>query len=465
MGARTNPIGLESVRRDTMSQSEGREASVEPGRSPAFRQLEGREGRAFEDLYEVETVSGRMPVRPLACRRTDAGRAGGAQRGSSTSRGAPTVSVNRAVCLRILTDSAPISSETGPSLARFERAWNNTQGFSVRRWGSRGPSRRVSGQGDDLVDENPFHRAIYLTGPTAVGKSAVGVALARRLGAEILALDSMTLYKGMSIGTAKPTPEERGEVAHHLIDVLEPWESASVAQYRGWALATLEEVEGRGRRALFVGGTALYLKAALRGLFQGPAAEPSLRVELEEVAERLGDPALHARLATSDPATASRLHPHDRRRVIRALEVLAATGLPLSALQVEHHHPAPSSVSVFALERPREELCTRIDRRVVQMFGVGLLDEVRALQDAPRPLGVVASQGVGYREAIERLAGRLSHEEMVTRVQARTRQFAKRQATWFRGLAEVRPWPVPPDEPAEATAARLAARIEGGRTN
>ncbi len=315
------------------------------------------------------------------------------------------------------------------------------------------------------MDESPFHRAIYLTGPTAVGKSAVGIALARRLDAEILALDSMTLYRGMNIGTAKPPLEERDGVAHHLIDVLEPWESASVADYRGWALAALEEVEGRGRRTLFVGGTALYLKAALRGLFRGPAADPALRLELEEEAGRLGDPALHARLASLDPTTAARLHPNDRRRVIRALEVIAATGLPLSTLQVEHHRPAPSGVPVFALERPRDELCARIDHRVVRMFADGLLDEVRALQDAPRPLGVVAAQGVGYREAIERIAGRLSDEEMVTRVQARTRQFAKRQATWFRGLAEVRPWPVPPDESAEVTAARLAARIEGGRTN
>jgi tRNA dimethylallyltransferase len=316
------------------------------------------------------------------------------------------------------------------------------------------------------VEENPFHRAIYLTGPTAVGKSAVGIALASLLGAEILALDSMTLYRGMNIGTAKPALDERGGIAHHLIDVLDPWESASVADYRDWALAALRDVEGRGRRALFVGGTALYLKAALRGLFRGPAADPGRRLELEEEAGRLGDLALHARLASLDPATAARLHPNDRRRVIRALEVIAATGLPLSALQVEHSRPAPPGIPVFALERPREELYARIDRRVVQMFADGLLDEVRALQDAPRPLGVVAAQGVGYREAIDRLAGRLSDEEMVTRVQARTRQFAKRQATWFRGLAEVRPWPVPPDEPAEVTAERLAEQIveaEGSR--
>jgi tRNA dimethylallyltransferase len=304
--------------------------------------------------------------------------------------------------------------------------------------------------------ETPPHRAIYLTGPTAVGKTAVGVALARRLGAEVVALDSMTLYRGMDIGTAKPGPDERGGIPHHLIDVLDPWESASVAAYRAWALAMVSEVEARGCRVLFVGGTALYLKALLRGLCEGPAADPTLRRELEEVADRLGDAALHARLAEHDPTTARRLHPNDRRRVVRALEVIAASGRPLSLLQTEHDRPAPEGVKVVALERSRDELRGRIDHRVVRMFAEGFEDEVRALQAGPRPLGPVAAQGVGYREVLDRLAGRLTFEETVARVQARTRQFAKRQATWFRGLSEVRPWPLAVDEPPDVTADRLA---------
>ena len=140
------------------------------------------------------------------------------------------------------------------------------------------------------MHENVFHRAIYLTGPTASGKTAVGIALARRLGAEVLALDSMTLYRGMNIGTAKPAIDERGGIPHHLIDVIEPWESASVAAYREWARAAVREVERRGGQVLFVGGTALYLKALLRGLFQGPAADAALRAALERDAGEHGEP-------------------------------------------------------------------------------------------------------------------------------------------------------------------------------
>jgi tRNA dimethylallyltransferase len=313
------------------------------------------------------------------------------------------------------------------------------------------------------LSDDPFHRAVYLTGPTASGKTAVGVALARRLDAEVIALDSMTLYRGMDVGTAKPTAAEQEGVPHHLIDVLDPWESASVAQYRAWAVEAVAAIEARGRRVLFVGGTALYLKALLRGLFEGPGADPELRRDLEEEAERHGDAALHARLAAVDPAAAARLHPNDRRRVVRALEVAAATGRPLSAWQTGHGRPA-SGVAVVALQRPRAELCDRIDRRVVRMFEEGFIAEVERLQAGPRPLGPVAAQGVGYREVIDLLGGRSTRVETIVRVQARTRQFAKRQATWFRGLAEVRPWPVGNDEPAGAIARRLTEWIETFRS-
>jgi tRNA dimethylallyltransferase len=306
----------------------------------------------------------------------------------------------------------------------------------------------------DPVASGDTPAPIYLTGPTASGKSAVGVELARRLDAEVIALDSMTLYRGMDIGTAKPTVEERGGIPHHLIDVLDPWEAASVAEYRGWALEKVREIGARGKRALFVGGTALYLKAMLRGLFGGPGAVPELRARLEAEAERLGDAALHERLARVDPATAARLHPNDRRRVVRALEVFEATGLPLSDWQREHGRPAEGAL-VVAVERPRGMLHDRIDRRVRAMFAAGLVEEVRALQAGPGPLHPVPAQGVGYREVIDLLAGRATLDETIARVQARTRQFAKRQATWFRGLAEVRPWPVADEEPPELTARRL----------
>lgn len=308
---------------------------------------------------------------------------------------------------------------------------------------------------------SPLHRAIYLTGPTASGKTGIGVALARRLDAEVIAMDSMTLYRGMDIGTAKPTVEERQGVAHHLIDVLDPWQAASVADYRGWALKTLADVECRGKRALFVGGTALYLKALLRGLFQAPAADRELRESLEEEYRRLGAAALHGRLAAIDPVTARRLHPNDRLRIVRALEVIASMGQPLSTLQTEHEQPAPATVPVFAIERPRPELHTRINLRVEQMVQAGLVDEVRGLRSGPQPLGPVPAQGVGYREVIDHLEGRLPLERAVEQIKARTRQFAKRQSTWFRGLAEVKSEPVAGDESSEDVADRLALRIEG----
>ena len=306
------------------------------------------------------------------------------------------------------------------------------------------------------MDQNAFRRAIYLTGPTASGKTAVGVALARRLDAEVIAMDSMTIYRGMDIGTAKPTVAERRGIPHHLIDVIEPWESASVADYRDWASETVAAIEGRGHRALFVGGTGLYLKALLRGLFEGPGSDPELRHWLEQEAEATGDAALHARLAALDPTTAARLHPHDRRRIIRALEVIERTGRPLSIWQVEHQHPAPAGVQVYAMELPRADLHDRINRRVRSFFDAGLVEEVRALEAGARPLSPVAAQGIGYREVLAMLAGQATLDETIDRIQTRSRQFAKRQATWFRGLEEVRAFPVAPEDDPETIADRLA---------
>jgi tRNA dimethylallyltransferase len=307
------------------------------------------------------------------------------------------------------------------------------------------------------MTENPFHRAIYLTGPTASGKTAVGVKLARNLDAEIIALDSTTLYRGMDIGTAKPTLADRGGIPHHLIDVLDPWQTASVSNYRVWARAAIADVESRGKRVLFVGGTPMYLKVLLRGLFAGPAADLSLRQALEHEADSLGEDALHARLGSLDPAAAARLDRRDRRRIIRALEVIELTGKPLSTLQREHHQPAPPSVPVFALDLPRAVLRDRIDHRSLRFFEAGLVDEVRALMSFPRPLSATAAQAIGYREVIAMLRGELTLEQTIDRVQARTRQFAKRQATWFRSLAEARIVPVAPEEPAASIAARLSA--------
>ena len=308
------------------------------------------------------------------------------------------------------------------------------------------------------MTENIFHRAIYLTGPTASGKTAVGVALARLLGAEVVALDSMTLYRRMDIATAKPTVAERGGVPHHLIDIIDPWQSASVSLYREWAARAAAEIEARNKRVLFVGGTPLYLKALLRGLFNGPGADQELRLRLERDAHEYGDVSLHERLAALDPTTACRLHPRDRRRVIRALEVLELTGRPISEHQDEHDRPAPPNLPVLALELPRANLHERINRRVVSFFEAGLVDEVRALQSASQPLCDVAAQAIGYREVIAMLAEGASTGPTIERIQARTRQFAKRQATWFRGLEEVQSVPVSTCDSPEAIASLLVPR-------
>jgi tRNA dimethylallyltransferase len=311
---------------------------------------------------------------------------------------------------------------------------------------------------------NPFHRAIYLTGPTASGKTAIGVSLARRLDAEIVALDSTTLYRGMDIGTAKPTLAEREGIAHHVIDMLDPWETASVSDYREWARAALTAIEQRGKRILFVGGTPLYLKVLLRGLFSAPVSDPRLRQRLEHDADSQGEATLHARLSAVDPVTAARLHPHDRRRVIRALEVIEQTGRALSDLQTEHDQPAPASVPVFALEPPRAVLRDRINRRVLRFLEAGLIDEVTTLTSAPKPLSLAAGQAIGYREVIAMLAGTATLDQTIERMQARTRQFAKHQATWFRGLKEVRSVPVTSEESPETCADRLERAIEANRT-
>jgi tRNA dimethylallyltransferase len=279
----------------------------------------------------------------------------------------------------------------------------------------------------------------FLTGPTAAGKSAVGVELASRIDAEIVSLDSMALYRGMDIGTAKPTAEERRRVAHHLIDVLEPHEEYSLAQYVEAAHRCAAEIAGRGRQVLFVGGTPLYLKALLRGIFRGPPADVELRRRLADQSLQNGGQWLHQQVANVDPAAAARLHPNDVRRLIRALEVYEKTGRPISELQRQFGVGRPAAdCRVFALDWPKAELHGRIERRVEEMFTAGLVEEVCRLLASPRLLSKTARQAVGYREVIEHLEGRRSLAETIELVRRHTRQLAKRQCTWFRSLSECR---------------------------
>ncbi len=288
---------------------------------------------------------------------------------------------------------------------------------------------------------DPFAEAFVLTGPTGSGKSAVALDLAERLGGEIVAMDSMTLYRGLDIGTAKPSLEEQLRVRHHAIDVLDPWESANVAWWLARAAAACADIRARGKRPLLVGGTPLYLKAVLSGLFDAPPTNPELRTRLESDAERLGPIAFHRRLAAIDPPTAARLHPNDIRRVVRALEVWELTGQPISALQQTWEtatfagRSPGSTIPCAVLEWPRDELVRRIETRVDTMLAGGWLDEVRRLRELPRPLSKEASQALGYKELFAHSPDtEPPRPETVTAIKTRTRQFAKRQLTWFRSL-------------------------------
>jgi tRNA dimethylallyltransferase len=283
----------------------------------------------------------------------------------------------------------------------------------------------------------PFNDALVLTGPTASGKTALGIELAERMGVEIISMDSMAVYRGMDIGTAKVDADGRRRVRHHMIDVLDPWESSSVAWWLKRAADCCREIASRGKRVLFVGGTPLYLKGLLYGLFSGPPRNPAMRQELETEAASHGAEVLHDRLRHVDPETAARVHPNDRRRVIRALEIWKLTGRPISIFQKQWQAPQ-SDCRVLCLDLPRAELYARIEARVREMIAGGLVEEARRLCALPRPLSREAMQAVGYKEVFDYLEGVRSLDDTVTRIQTRSRQFAKRQLTWFRHLAPVR---------------------------
>ncbi len=287
----------------------------------------------------------------------------------------------------------------------------------------------------------------FLAGPTASGKSDVGVELADRLDAEIVSLDSMSLYRGMDIGTAKPSSQLRERVAHHLIDVIEPYEEYSVAEYVSAAQTACHEILARGKQPLFVGGTGLYLRAILRGVFDGPEADWDFRNQLEQEAADNEPGYLHQQLQLVDPQSATRLHPNDTRRLIRALEVHHVTGQPLS----EQQQQAPLPVSqrpdhVYWLAPPREWLYERINRRVEGMVEAELIGEIQRLLSVPAPLSRTARQALGYKEFIDELERSETRnlndaqiQACIELIQTRTRQFAKRQHTWFRNLTECSP--------------------------
>lgn len=273
----------------------------------------------------------------------------------------------------------------------------------------------------------------FLSGPTASGKSALAIPLARRLGAEIVSVDSMAVYRGLDIGTAKPDAAERASVPHHLVDVVDPAERYSVARWLADATWALADCRSRGRAILFVGGTPLYLRALRDGLAPLPPADANLRDRLAAEAEASGPEILHAKLGAIDPPAAARIHPRDAKRIIRALEVAELTGRPLSAAFAPASDPL-FEARLLIVDLPRATLYARIDRRVERMFATGIVEETQAALARPGGIGPTASQAAGYTEAIDLLAGRIDRAEAIRRTQQRTRQLAKRQLTWLRSF-------------------------------
>jgi tRNA dimethylallyltransferase len=300
-------------------------------------------------------------------------------------------------------------------------------------------------------------RVIALVGPTAVGKTDVAIELARRLRAEIVGCDSMQVYRGMAALTDQPTRAQRAAVPHHVLDQIDPAETFSVGRYRELARAAISDILRRGRPALLVGGTGLYLRALARGLCDAPQGDGALRQRLLDAAGLDGGDQLYTRLRQVDPEAASRIHPRNVRRVVRALEVFELTGRPLS----EFWRAQPASglpITSLALTRDRDELYGRIDRRAERMIADPIvLDEVRALRQ--RPLSRTALQVHGLRFILDSLDGRLSREQAVIAWKQQVRRYAKRQGTWFRAEPDLRWLTLAPDEPSSHTVDRILAAL------
>jgi tRNA dimethylallyltransferase len=322
---------------------------------------------------------------------------------------------------------------------------------------------------------------LWLAGPTAAGKSEIALLLARRLNAEIVSVDSMQVYRGLDVGTAKPSPAERARVPHHLLDVADGIESFDAARFLVLARAAIADIERRGRLALLCGGTGLYFKALLEGLGEGPPANAALRQLLEQTPRET----LLAELAAADPITFERIDRKNPRRIIRAVEILRLTGRPPSAQRAAWSSSNSSSTTadparlpastneldrgandaarepvVFVLRRAPEDLRARIDARVDQMFAAGWVAETERLLALGLAQNRTAMQAIGYRQIVEHQRGVRSLEETRALIKTKTRQFARRQMTWFRRQLPVHWIDVAPAEPGEAVAERIRVAFD-----
>jgi tRNA dimethylallyltransferase len=291
---------------------------------------------------------------------------------------------------------------------------------------------------------------LVILGPTASGKSDLAMDVARRWGGEILSVDSMQVYRGMDIGTAKPTAAERAEVRHHLIDLVEPTETFTVARFVELADAAIADARGRGVPLIVTGGTPLYYKALFEGLFEGPPADEAVRERLRG----LGGEDLHRRLSDVDPEAAARIHANDTKRLIRALEVYEITGQPISSFQTEWTTPKfRHEARWVGLSWEKEVINRRINARVKAMIAAGWVEETRGLLERYGELSQTAAEATGYAELIAHVRGRMGLEEAVEQIKIGTRQWAGRQMMWFRRWGQVR-W-VPGDAPTEELLARV----------
>jgi len=311
---------------------------------------------------------------------------------------------------------------------------------------------------------------VLILGVTASGKGQLAFRLAESLGAEIVSIDSMKVYRRMDIGTAKPPKEARERVRYHLIDVVEPSESFSVAAFLDLAYDAIEQIKSRNKPIIAVGGTALYIKALLYGLFEGPRADEQIRAELQARAAAEGLAELHRRLKEIDPASAARIHQNDARRIIRALEVYELTGQPISSYQQqwngrETRDPrfrgdrlAPAQAegrgteydwTIIGLRREKTEENKRINARVKKMIAAGLVDEVKSLLAEEKPLSPQARCAIGYAEIIDYLNGRQTLADAVELIKKNTRRLSKSQRTWFKTFENVNWLDIEPAEPAE----------------
>ncbi len=282
------------------------------------------------------------------------------------------------------------------------------------------------------------HSLWILTGPTASDKTEIGFNIAKKINSEIISADSMLFYRGMDIGTAKPPLNMRELVPHHFIDIIYPWENYSVGKYVGNVENLLNSNNEQKRKFLIVGGSPLYIKGLVNGIFNGPEADWNIRGELEEIAEKEGSSHVHDILQEVDPVKAAELHPNDLRRIIRAIEVYKITGEPVTILQ-ERYKLARNNYKfkIICITREREEVYRRINERVEIMFDKGLVDEVKSLLDNPKGLSKQAKQALGYKEVIQYLDGELTLSDSKEMVKLSTRRFAKRQMTWFRSFEDI----------------------------